>query len=191
MGVPATLEVYEGALHVVPAWAGTPEARDALHRIADFVADLLPGAPEPDAAAADDPTRGVDPDHLARLARAGLESVTMPVAEGGHGASSRVDAEVVELLSGGCGATWFLTTQHRFPQQLSRGSLPDLDPAAIRHGPAAESHRAALAGATERAGMALWREKLFAWMMRNAESAMDFFKLPTNRVVELGSQVEI
>ncbi|RJF92921.1 potassium transporter Kup [Sphingomonas cavernae] len=42
-----------------------------------------------------------------------------------------------------------------------------------------------------RPGMALWRERLFAWMMRNAESAMDFFKLPTNRVVELGSQVEI
>ncbi|MGN6375726.1 MAG: KUP/HAK/KT family potassium transporter, partial [Sphingomonas sp.] len=40
-------------------------------------------------------------------------------------------------------------------------------------------------------GMALWREKLFAWMVRNAESAMAFFKLPTNRVVELGSQVEI
>ena len=40
-------------------------------------------------------------------------------------------------------------------------------------------------------GMALWREHLFAWMMRNAESAMDFFKLPPNRVVELGSQVEI
>ena len=41
------------------------------------------------------------------------------------------------------------------------------------------------------AGMAIWREKLFAWMLRNAESAMEFFKLPTNRVVELGSQVEI
>jgi len=40
-------------------------------------------------------------------------------------------------------------------------------------------------------GMAIWREKLFAWMLRNAESAMEFFKLPTNRVVELGSQVEI
>jgi KUP system potassium uptake protein len=39
--------------------------------------------------------------------------------------------------------------------------------------------------------MAIWREKLFAWMLRNAESAMLFFKLPTNRVVELGSQVEI
>ncbi len=42
-----------------------------------------------------------------------------------------------------------------------------------------------------RPGMAIWREKLFAWMVRNAESAMEFFKLPTNRVVELGSQVEI
>jgi len=42
-----------------------------------------------------------------------------------------------------------------------------------------------------RPAMAVWREKLFAWMMRNAETAMEFFKLPTNRVVELGSQVEI
>jgi KUP system potassium uptake protein len=40
-------------------------------------------------------------------------------------------------------------------------------------------------------GMQIWREKLFAWMLRNAESAMEFFRLPTNRVVELGSQVEI
>jgi len=40
-------------------------------------------------------------------------------------------------------------------------------------------------------GMMVWREKLFAWMLRNAESAMEFFSLPPNRVVELGSQVEI
>jgi KUP system potassium uptake protein len=45
--------------------------------------------------------------------------------------------------------------------------------------------------ASSRPGMAIWREKLFAWMLRNAESAMEFFRLPTNRVVELGSQVEI
>ncbi len=45
--------------------------------------------------------------------------------------------------------------------------------------------------ASSRPGMAVWREKLFAWMLRNAESAMEFFKLPSNRVVELGSQVEI
>jgi KUP system potassium uptake protein len=44
---------------------------------------------------------------------------------------------------------------------------------------------------SERPGMMIWREKLFAWMLRNAESAMEFFRLPTNRVVELGSQVEI
>jgi len=40
-------------------------------------------------------------------------------------------------------------------------------------------------------GMALWRERLFAWMMKSSESAMEFFKLPTNRVVELGSQLQI
>jgi KUP system potassium uptake protein len=40
-------------------------------------------------------------------------------------------------------------------------------------------------------GMAIWREKLFAWMMRNAESPMEFFSLPPNRVVEMGSQVKI
>jgi KUP system potassium uptake protein len=39
--------------------------------------------------------------------------------------------------------------------------------------------------------MALWRERLFAWMMKSSESAMEFFKLPTNRVVELGSQLQI
>ena len=45
--------------------------------------------------------------------------------------------------------------------------------------------------ASPKPGMAIWREHLFAWMMRNAEGAMSFFKLPPNRVVELGSQVEI
>lgn len=40
-------------------------------------------------------------------------------------------------------------------------------------------------------GMPVWREKVFSWMMRNATNAMEFFKLPSNRVVELGSQVEI
>ncbi len=44
---------------------------------------------------------------------------------------------------------------------------------------------------SDRPGMSIWRERLFAWMLRNAESAMEFFRLPTNRVVELGSQVEI
>jgi KUP system potassium uptake protein len=40
-------------------------------------------------------------------------------------------------------------------------------------------------------GMAMWREKLFAGMHRNASAAADFLNLPTNRIVELGSKVEI
>jgi len=40
-------------------------------------------------------------------------------------------------------------------------------------------------------GMAGWREKLFAGMHRNASAAADYLSLPTNRVVELGSKLEI
>ena len=45
--------------------------------------------------------------------------------------------------------------------------------------------------ASKRPGMAVWREKLFGWLMQSSESAMEFFKLPTNRVIELGTQIEI
>ncbi len=51
--------------------------------------------------------------------------------------------------------------------------------------------RQKLIATKEEPGMALWREQLFAWMMRTSENAMEFFKLPTNRVVELGSQMRI
>lgn len=37
--------------------------------------------------------------------------------------------------------------------------------------------------------MAFWREKLFVMMFRNADSATNYFNIPTNRVVELGTQV--
>jgi KUP system potassium uptake protein len=40
-------------------------------------------------------------------------------------------------------------------------------------------------------GMAVWRERLFALMSRNATSAMAFYRLPPNRVVELGAQIEL
>ena len=40
-------------------------------------------------------------------------------------------------------------------------------------------------------GMAMWREKLFASMHRNAGAAADFLNLPTNRIVELGTKIEI
>jgi KUP system potassium uptake protein len=44
---------------------------------------------------------------------------------------------------------------------------------------------------TARQGMAIWREKLFVLMARNAVRATAFFRLPPERVVELGVQVEV
>ncbi|WPP45602.1 potassium transporter Kup [Pseudomonas sp. AN-1] len=44
---------------------------------------------------------------------------------------------------------------------------------------------------SKRIGMANWREKLFAFQQRNSNSSMRYFKLPVNRVIELGTQVEI
>jgi KUP system potassium uptake protein len=44
---------------------------------------------------------------------------------------------------------------------------------------------------TNRQGMAIWREKLFVLMSRNAERATAYFRLPIERVVELGVQVEM
>jgi len=45
--------------------------------------------------------------------------------------------------------------------------------------------------ATDRPGMALWRDRLFAFMARNATPATAFFQIPGNRLIELGTQVEI
>ncbi len=45
--------------------------------------------------------------------------------------------------------------------------------------------------ATKMPGMALWRERLFVSMARNGSSATAFFHIPTNRVIELGTQVEL
>ena len=44
---------------------------------------------------------------------------------------------------------------------------------------------------TPGAGMARWRERLFAAMSRNASSVAEFFRLPDNAVVELGTRVQI
>ena len=44
---------------------------------------------------------------------------------------------------------------------------------------------------TDNGGMNIWQEHLFAIMVRNALSATAYFRLPANRVVELGMQVEI
>ncbi|PQO26484.1 potassium transporter Kup [Blastopirellula marina] len=45
--------------------------------------------------------------------------------------------------------------------------------------------------ATARPGLAIWRERLFAWMARNSQPATAYFSLPPDQVVEIGSQVEL
>jgi KUP system potassium uptake protein len=81
----------------------------------------------------------------------------------------------------------FMDSVH-VPRELKRISVPGLD------FPFAETtyflgKETVLA--TKRPGMARWRERLFAFMSRNARAATVFFHLPPNRVVELGSQVGI
>ncbi len=44
---------------------------------------------------------------------------------------------------------------------------------------------------TKHPGMAIWRERLFAFLARNAQRPTDFFRIPANRVIELGMQVEM
>ncbi len=126
-------------------------AHPAVHAATAIADDLL----APHATAADDPARGVDPAHVAVLADAGLLSVGIPRDEGGHGAGDQVDAEAVELVSGACGATWFVTTQHQMPQGMSRGRLAGLADEAVVVGPAADRYRAGLADASVRAGIAV------------------------------------
>ena len=40
-------------------------------------------------------------------------------------------------------------------------------------------------------GLGRWREAMFIFLQRNAISAADFFRIPANRTVELGTQIEI
>ncbi len=45
--------------------------------------------------------------------------------------------------------------------------------------------------ASDRPGMAMWRERLFGFMARNALRATAFFKIPPNQVFEVGTQIEL
>ena len=45
--------------------------------------------------------------------------------------------------------------------------------------------------ATSRPGMAIWRERLFGLLSRNARRATQYFKIPPDRVCELGAEIEL
>lgn len=58
---------------------------------------------------------GLPPTHLQALAGAGLLGLSVPEEYGGLGAPEPVRREVAEVLSGACGTTWFVWTQHHTP----------------------------------------------------------------------------
>lgn len=71
--------------------------------------------------------------------------------------------------------------------RLSKRFELELDPYAVTY----YVGRRTLIPTDDMPGMALWREKLFAFMSRNAASTTTFYQLPTDRVIELGIRVEI
>ncbi|MBW8846475.1 MAG: potassium transporter Kup [Burkholderiales bacterium] len=89
-------------------------------------------------------------------------------------------------------AFWRLTLTYGFMDQ------PDVPAALALCGakglqtePAETSYFLSRETLVPRAGMSHWREALFATMSRNASSAADYFRLPGNAVVELGTKVQI
>ena len=91
---------------------------------------------------------------------------------------------------------WKLEAWYGFKEQPDVQDI--LDACRIRYGLAFEPmetsfflSRETIVCAGERPGMATWRDHLFAWMNRNATRATDFFNIPINRVVELGTHVDI
>jgi KUP system potassium uptake protein len=103
------------------------------------------------------------------------------------------DSERIDIRPMGQGlyrviVSFGFTEDPDIPRALSLIQLPDLplEPMSTTYFLGRET-----LFATRRQGMAIWREHLFILMARNARSAADFFRLPPNRVVELGAQIEL
>jgi KUP system potassium uptake protein len=74
----------------------------------------------------------------------------------------------------------------KIPALLEQGKLPGY---ALEHTTFFVGRETLLA--SERPGMAIWREHIFAFMAQNAQSATSFFGIPTDRVLEIGTQIEL
>ena len=110
-----------------------------------------------------------------------------------HEQPSVAPAEQVELQALAPGF-WRVTLHYGFmdspniPEALSRCRAPGLliEPASTSYFLSRE-----IVVPTRGSGMALWRERIFATMARNAGSVADYFRLPDNAVIELGTRVQI
>lgn len=89
---------------------------------------------------------------------------------------------------------WLITAQYGFKEQPD---VPELLALCESYGLTFDMMETSFFLSRERliprveGGMAPWRELLFVAMSRNSASATDFFQIPTNRVVELGTQIEL
>jgi KUP system potassium uptake protein len=102
------------------------------------------------------------------------------------------DRVTCEHLANEC---WRVTARYGFMEHPDVGSaLEQCAPAGLQAEPMEVtyflSREQIVPGMTEK-GMAHWRDRMFAAMARNSGSIADFFNIPTNRIVELGTRVEI
>jgi len=87
---------------------------------------------------------------------------------------------------------WRLTLTYGFMDQADvPAALRLCDAKGLHTEPAETSYFLSRETLVPRAGMSHWREALFAAMSRNASSAADYFRLPGNAVVELGTKVQL
>jgi KUP system potassium uptake protein len=113
-----------------------------------------------------------------------VETARVPYVAGEERLQVAMDAE----------GTWRVSAQYGF---LERPDVPTLLHDCRSHGLFVQSEEVTyVLGretllATDRAGMARWRERLFARMSRNAADATDYFRIPASQVLEIGSQIEL
>jgi len=105
---------------------------------------------------------------------------------------SVAEAERVEIQDLGKGI-WRMTVRFGFAE---RPALPPVLAAHAADFPIDLAETSFFAGRelpvpSLQPGIAIWREKLYAFMTRNAVAAWDYFQIPPKRVVELGTQVEL
>ncbi|WP_415840456.1 potassium transporter Kup [Roseateles saccharophilus] len=87
---------------------------------------------------------------------------------------------------------WRLTLTYGFMDQVDvPAALASCSAKGLQTEPAETSYFLSRETLVPRAGMVHWRESLFATMSRNASSAADYFRLPGNAVVELGTKVQL
>ena len=101
----------------------------------------------------------------------------------------RIEAEALEEGFYRIGLHYGFMENPSVPDDLARLSMDGLDLSPERT--TFFLGRETLIAVRERVGMHVWRDRLFAYMARNARPATSFFKLPSTQVVELGAQIEI